>query len=123
MSHEHRRNMRPRGKDLDRRESVRGNLHQMVPVEQWLKRYVFVTGVGYDLVSPPPPAAGFTLKMVDVAPGGADGNIDGVNEATGLLDGTVNLGPTYGRIRVVGLTIEEAEHRGAWRRPEEEGRD
>jgi len=25
------------------------------------------------------------------------------------LDGTVNLGPTYGRVRVVGLTIEEAE--------------
>jgi hypothetical protein len=25
------------------------SMYQMVPVEQWLKRYVFVTGVGYDL--------------------------------------------------------------------------
>src|SRR3990170_4058083 len=25
------------------------------------------------------------------------------------IDGTVNLGPTYGRIRILGLTIEEAE--------------
>ena len=39
------------------------------------------------VVTPPPLVAGFTLKMVDVAPGGTDTAINNLNEAAELLDG------------------------------------
>jgi hypothetical protein len=49
------------------------------------------TGVGYDTVAPPPAVPGFTLKMVDVGPGGADASMDTIPEAAALLDGTADF--------------------------------
>jgi len=47
------------------------------------------TGVGYETDPPPPPFAGFTVRMVDTQ-GGTDGSLDSITEAQNLLNGTAN---------------------------------
>lgn len=50
-----------------------------------------VTGIGYETDSPPQPAPGFRVRMVDVN-GGTDGTIDHMGDAIALLDNTAPAG-------------------------------
>ena len=49
------------------------------------------SGVGYEVVPPPPIISGFSTRMVDIA-GGTNGLIDNMTEALSILDGTAPAG-------------------------------
>jgi hypothetical protein len=47
------------------------------------------TGVGYETDPPPPPFAGYTVRMVDIN-GGTDGQLNNITEAQSILNGTAS---------------------------------
>jgi hypothetical protein len=48
------------------------------------------TGVGFDSDTAPPRVPGFTVRMIDVGPGGGDDYIDDVRESVQMLDGQLD---------------------------------